>query len=221
MATADSRVRRAIWTPIRANRRLGPTLAVWFPSSVINRWPAIIFADKRTAKVPGRITFLMVSISTMNGIRAPGVPWGIKWENIWLVLMIHPWSINLNHRGRDKESLILRCLEEVKRYGKSPKKLFIRIKPKIVTNRNWVLLIFVLLRRDLNSLEIDISIVFSLHKRRLFFKNKGEEIIKRNIKDLIQFKEVLKEVEGSNTENRFLIIFNFFVWKILLRWRLM
>ena len=57
--------------------------------------------------------------------------------------------------------------------------------------------------------------------RRLLFKNKGEEIIKRNIKDLIQFKEVLKEVEGSNTENRLLIIFNFFLWWVLLSWRLL
>ena len=57
---------------IRVEDKEGPVL----PKRVSNRWPAIILAARRTAKVPGRITFLIVSISTMNGIRAPGVPCG-------------------------------------------------------------------------------------------------------------------------------------------------
>lgn len=52
----------------------GPVL----PKRVSNRWPAIILAANRTAKVPGRITFLMVSINTIKGIRAPGVPCGTR-----------------------------------------------------------------------------------------------------------------------------------------------
>lgn len=39
-----------------------------FPSRV-NKRTAIIFAVSRTANVSGRITFLIVSIYTMNGIR--------------------------------------------------------------------------------------------------------------------------------------------------------
>ena len=53
-----------------------------FPMSVKSRCPAIMFAASRTASVPGRITFLMVSIHTMNGIRTGGVPWGTRCASI-------------------------------------------------------------------------------------------------------------------------------------------
>lgn len=43
-----------------------------FPNKVISRCPAIMFADSRIAKVPGRIIFLIVSIHTINGIRTGG-----------------------------------------------------------------------------------------------------------------------------------------------------
>ena len=49
-----------------------------FPNKVNRRCPAIILAERRTAKVPGRIIFLMVSIITMKGIKTEGVPWGTK-----------------------------------------------------------------------------------------------------------------------------------------------
>ena len=45
-----------------------------FPRSVNNKWPAIILAERRTARVPGRIIFLIVSISTIKGIKTEGVP---------------------------------------------------------------------------------------------------------------------------------------------------
>lgn len=44
------------------------------PKSVSKRWPAIILADNRTASVPGRIIFLIVSINTIKGINTGGVP---------------------------------------------------------------------------------------------------------------------------------------------------
>lgn len=64
--------------------------AVWFPSKVIRRWPAIIFAIRRTERVIGRITLLTVSIKTMNGMRTKGVLWGKVCANIWLVRLTHP-----------------------------------------------------------------------------------------------------------------------------------
>jgi len=64
--------------------------AVWFPSKVINKCPATIFAINRTDKVIGRITFLIDSINTINGIKADGVLWGTKWANMWLVWVTHP-----------------------------------------------------------------------------------------------------------------------------------
>jgi hypothetical protein len=48
----------------------GPLLT----SNVNSKWPAIMFAVKRTARVPGRIKLLIVSIITMNGINMVGVP---------------------------------------------------------------------------------------------------------------------------------------------------
>jgi hypothetical protein len=45
-----------------------------FPSRVNSKCPAIIFAVKRTASVPGRIRLLIVSMTTMNGISIVGVP---------------------------------------------------------------------------------------------------------------------------------------------------
>lgn len=45
-----------------------------FPSKVNSKCPAIIFAVKRTARVPGRIKLLIVSIITINGINIVGVP---------------------------------------------------------------------------------------------------------------------------------------------------
>lgn len=70
------------------------------PNNVNNKCPAIIFADNRTARVPGRIIFLIDSIITIKGIKIPGVPWGTKWANMCLELLIQPIIINLNHKGK-------------------------------------------------------------------------------------------------------------------------
>lgn len=85
-----------------------------FPSNVINRWPAIILAVKRIASVPGRIIFLIVSIHTINGIKIGGVPWGTKWANMWIVFLIQPYIINLNHKGKAKVNVKVKCLVAVK-----------------------------------------------------------------------------------------------------------
>jgi hypothetical protein len=41
-----------------------------------------MFAVNRTARVPGRITFLTVSIQTINGISTDGVPCGTRCSNM-------------------------------------------------------------------------------------------------------------------------------------------
>jgi succinate dehydrogenase hydrophobic anchor subunit len=46
-----------------------------FPNKVSSKCPAIMFAVRRTASAPGRITFLIVSIHTMNGIRVVSENW--------------------------------------------------------------------------------------------------------------------------------------------------
>ena len=45
-----------------------------FPNRVNNKCPAIIFAANQTARVHGRIKFLIVSMHTINSIWIGGVP---------------------------------------------------------------------------------------------------------------------------------------------------
>lgn len=63
---------------------------VVFPKRVKIRCPAIMLAESRTARVIGRITLLIVSIITMNGIKILGVLIGTKCANICFILLIHP-----------------------------------------------------------------------------------------------------------------------------------
>jgi hypothetical protein len=103
-----------IWVTSRAASKMLEADAVWFPSRVINRCPATMFAISRTAKVRGRITLLIDSISTMKGIRAPGVLWGTRCANIWFVMLNHPNIMKASHRGRDRAMVSAMCLEDVK-----------------------------------------------------------------------------------------------------------
>ena len=84
-----------------------------FPRRVRRRCPAIIFAASRTAKVPGRMMFLIVSIKTIRGMRRPGVPAGTKWANMCWVWLIQPNSINESQRGSLKVRVKARWLVEV------------------------------------------------------------------------------------------------------------
>ena len=78
-----------------------PELINLLPSNVINKWPAIILAVKRTANDPGRIKFLIVSMHTIKGIKTVGVTMGTRWQNIWLVLLFqNPNKTKVNQRGR-------------------------------------------------------------------------------------------------------------------------
>lgn len=92
-----------------------------------------MLAAKRTAKVPGRIIFLIVSISTIKGIKSVGVPWGTKWANIWCLLFTHLKIIYEIHKGNDKDRVITKWLDLVNTYGIKPKKLLYTIMVKIVT----------------------------------------------------------------------------------------
>jgi hypothetical protein len=95
-----------------------------------------MFPVKRTAKVPGRIRFLMVSIMTINGISIVGVPCGTRCSTMWFVFLIHPNNVNLIHRGSASVSVRVRWLVLVNTYGNSPGKLFIRIMTNSEMKRN-------------------------------------------------------------------------------------
>lgn len=105
--TAISRVNNKICAIIKnlvnLIGKLGPDLLI----KVISRCPAIMFAVSRIARVPGRIIFLIDSISTKNGNRILGAPCGTRWANIWVVFRSHPKIMNLNHKGSLKDRVIL------------------------------------------------------------------------------------------------------------------
>ena len=105
-----------------------------FPRRVRSKCPAIMFAASRTASVPGRITFLTVSIITINGMRAPGVPLGTKCANMCWVWLIHPKIIKDSHSGRARARVIARCLVLVNTYGISPRRLLNIISENSDTN---------------------------------------------------------------------------------------
>lgn len=182
------------------------------PSNVNKRWPAIILADKRTARVPGRIIFLIVSIITIKGIRTEGVPWGTKCANICLVLLIQPNNMNLIHSGRARASVIVICLVLVKMYGNNPRKLLNKIKEKREINIKVVPLNLEIPNKVLNSKCNVKKILFQNIKFRdgRNQNNIGKNIIPNIV--LSQFKEKLKMfVEGSKIENKFIIIFSLFL----------
>jgi hypothetical protein len=82
IATADFKTNRRICAVIKIHIRDCLIVSPLFPSSFNKRYPAIIFAVNRTARVPGRIIFLTVSIHTMNSISAAGFPCGTRCSNI-------------------------------------------------------------------------------------------------------------------------------------------
>ncbi len=84
------------------------------PSRERRRCPATILAASRTAKAPGRIKFLTVSIITIKAIKAPGVPGGTRCVNMWLYWKTHDQIIPPSQRGRAKATVYLRCLDPVK-----------------------------------------------------------------------------------------------------------
>lgn len=180
------------------------------PNRVNNKCPAIIFAVKRTIKVIGRIIVLIDSIKIIKGIKIFGVPWGTKWVNIWLVLFNHPKIIRDIHNGIENLKLEVKWLVLVKINGNRPKKLLRRIKIKIEINIKLKLLFFLLLI-IWNSL-YKILFIFKINKLKLFgiIQKKLGKINNSKI-DEIQFIDKLKIkkfVEGSNIENKLVIIFN-------------
>jgi hypothetical protein len=108
IATADSRMSSRICATIKILGRENPIVGPLFHSKVNSRCPAIMFAVSRTARVPGRMMLLIVSMQTMNGINTGGVPCGTRCSNMWFVLLIHPNIMNLTHKGKAKVRFMTR-----------------------------------------------------------------------------------------------------------------
>lgn len=114
MATANSKINKAICPIIKKLISISLKEEPVLPNNVNKRWPAIILAERRIAKVPGRIILLIVSIHTIKGIRIEGVPKGTKWVNMWIVFWIQPKIINLIHKGKARVKVITIWLVLVK-----------------------------------------------------------------------------------------------------------
>ena len=210
IATAASRIRSRICAVIRTVNSVCLMEGPLFPSRVSSKCPAIIFAVSRTARVPGRMTLLIVSMITMNGINMDGVPCGTRCSNMWLVFLIHPNSINLSHIGKASVRVSVRCLVLVKMYGNSPKKLFVKIiKNKDVRMNEFPLFSFPLLK----IVFISWCSLFISRVTIMLFRDGTSQILvgisRSPIAVLVQFSgKLLISVVGSKIENRFLIIFS-------------
>jgi len=212
IATAASRISKRICAVISTVNSVCLIDGPLFPSNVNSRCPAIMFAVKRTAKVPGRIRFLIVSMMTINGISMVGVPCGTRCSNMWLVFLIHPNSINLSHRGNARVSVSVRCLVLVKIYGNNPRKLFVRIiRNSDVRINEFPLFSFPFLRIVFISW---CSLFINSLTIILFREGINQILVGINsspIAVLVQFSgRLLISVVGSKIENRFLITFRLF-----------
>ncbi len=172
----------------------------------IIRWPAVIFAINRTAKVNGRIILLVNSIKTINIIKLNGVSVGTRWESIFLVFLIHPKRIKLTHKGRAIDNVINIWLVEVKIKGINPKELLNMIRKNKGKNR-------VMAKCDLkvilglSSLLIFFEIIFLILEELLENSQNEDGIRIIGVKKIIQFKFRLMIEEGSKIENILIIIF--------------
>ena len=105
----------------------------WEPSNVNSKWPATILAANRIDSVIGRIILLTVSIITIIGIKAGGVPKGTKCANKLLYWNTIEYNIEPNQMGNASTNVIDKCLVLVKIYGINPMKLEKIMKKKIET----------------------------------------------------------------------------------------
>lgn len=139
-----------------------------------------------------------------------GVPWGTRWANIWLVLLIQPYSINENHKGRAIVRVIVKWLVLVKIYGNSPIKLLNKIIENNEINRiEFPFELFLI--NNLNSLWSVNRILNHIIENREGNIQNSIGIINSPINVLNQLKEMLSiVVEGSKTENKLFIIFNLY-----------
>lgn len=148
-ATADSSTINRIWAVINDGNNNQEDLTTWLPRRVNRRCPAIILAANRTESVIGRMMFLINSMITMNGIRTGGVPVGIKCAKNSVRLLIRLNKINPNHKGRAKDSVIVRCLVAVKVKDSRPKVLLNKIT--INNLRKMIIFAFLFFKRMENS----------------------------------------------------------------------
>lgn len=124
------------------------------------------------------------------------------------MLLIHPKIMNLTHKGRASDNVKAICLVLVKIYGNSPKKLLniiIENKEIKINVLPFILLLFISTENSLCR----VNVIFSHMVWNREGINQNRDGINKSPRNVLnQFIEVLKFVDGSKVENRFVIIFN-------------
>jgi hypothetical protein len=116
-----------------------------------------MFAANRTDNVIGRIILLIISITTINGIKGAGVPDGTRWAKNSFKLFIRLKVMNANQNGSARDRVMARCLVAVKVNDASPAALLYRISKN--NEENKMIFDFFLFKSVLNSLFI-VEIIF-------------------------------------------------------------
>jgi len=132
-----------------------------FLNNLNNKWPATIFAHKRTDKVIGRIIFDTNSIKTIKFINTKGVPIGTKWDNIFFALLYQPNIIKEIQNVKEIGKVIIIWAEGVKIKGNKAKKLIMKIvKNNINIKKIFPFFKFILIK-GFNSLLKGNKIIFT------------------------------------------------------------
>lgn len=127
---------------------------------------------------------------------------------MWIVLLIHPNSMNLIHSGKARVNVKERCLVLVNTYGNNPIRLLNRMRENTEMKINLLPDLFDPIS-VLNSLCNVVMIVFHSQFIRDGMNHMVDGKISITIAVLVQFIDQ-KFVLGSNVENRFVIIFSLF-----------
>jgi len=120
--------------------------------------------------------------------------------------------MNLVHRGRARDNVNVRCLVLEKMYGNNLRKLLNKMNENREMKISVLPFILLIFNRILNSLcNVDVTLIHI----RLIRDGINQNILGRNKSPrslLVQFSDKFVLVAGSNVENKFVIIFNWFFW---------
>jgi len=203
-ATAASKTVKTIGVTNSKIEYVAPIAIREFLSNVKSRWPAIKLAVSRTHNVIGRIMFLIISIITINEIKAVGVPCGTRCVSMWFVFLIQPNIMIDIHMVREIGNVIVRCDVREKMLGNKAIKFIIKIVMNIIMIIVSVLFsVFFIV--NLTSFFIFVMIVFIIIEVGFFIFHIFVTInVVTNIV-VSHDSDIVVEL-GSKMENKFVII---------------
>ena len=147
---------------------------------------------------------------TMNPIKTTGVPWGTKWDSMWLRFFNQPNKLTDNHLTNAKGRVKTKWEVKENTWGKRAVKFIKKIKIN-KTRIEVSSLFFVFLKLKDTSFNRNLESFWILFKCEGLENHKCWGIIKIISKPVNQHK-LRDDEEGSKTENRlFIIVFSFFL----------